>query len=87
MQKKPIVLGIDIGGTNTVFGFISKEGKIINKKTIPTLASGGAKDFFYPEPRHYAQKRSAGGQGSAHSSPASEQQAVQKNTFSNFRRS
>lgn len=36
MKKKKLTLGIDIGGTNTVFGFINNEGKYISGGTIPT---------------------------------------------------
>ena len=34
---KKIVLGIDIGGTNTVFGLIEKSGNILFIEHIPTL--------------------------------------------------
>ncbi len=27
MEKEKVVVGIDIGGTNTVFGFVDREGK------------------------------------------------------------
>ncbi|MBN8696007.1 MAG: ROK family protein [Bacteroidetes bacterium] len=33
---KEIVAGIDIGGTNTVFGLVDKEGKLLVKESIPT---------------------------------------------------
>jgi predicted NBD/HSP70 family sugar kinase len=28
MAKKEVAVGIDIGGTNTVFGFVDREGNI-----------------------------------------------------------
>jgi glucokinase len=31
-----VVLGIDIGGTNTKFGFVDKEGKIFHQESINT---------------------------------------------------
>ena len=31
-----VVLGIDIGGTNTVYGFISRDGHIYTHEEIPT---------------------------------------------------
>lgn len=33
---KKIVAGIDIGGTNTVFGLVDREGKLLVKESIPT---------------------------------------------------
>ncbi|MCK4662046.1 MAG: ROK family protein [Bacteroidales bacterium] len=33
---KEIVAGIDIGGTNTVFGIVDKQGNIIQEESIPT---------------------------------------------------
>jgi glucokinase len=35
-MKTEVVLGIDIGGTNTVFGFVDKEGKQIAESSVPT---------------------------------------------------
>jgi glucokinase len=40
-----IVAGIDIGGTNTVFGLVDKEGKIISRGTITTDQSPQAEGF------------------------------------------
>lgn len=36
-----LALGIDIGGTNTVFGFLTPEGDLLNRTVIPTLAREG----------------------------------------------
>ena len=34
---KKVALGIDIGGTNTKYGFVDKEGKIYCESSIPTV--------------------------------------------------
>ena len=31
MAKKEVAVGIDIGGTNTVFGFVDREGIFLEK--------------------------------------------------------
>jgi glucokinase len=52
MLKEEVTLGIDIGGTNTVFGFIDREGNLISESSLSTNASLGAADLFsrlYPE--------------------------------------
>jgi glucokinase len=36
MEKKQVVAGIDIGGTNTVFGFVDRDGDIISEDRIKT---------------------------------------------------
>ena len=36
---KPIALGIDIGGTNTVYGFINRNGEVLHTNEIPTNGS------------------------------------------------
>ena len=41
-----IILGIDIGGTNTAFGFVDKHGNLITSSTIPTIANDPADKFF-----------------------------------------
>ena len=35
-MKKDVALGIDIGGTNTAFGFIDREGNYLTEGNIPT---------------------------------------------------
>ena len=35
-MKRSIALGIDIGGTNTVYGFIDEKGNVLYFKEIPT---------------------------------------------------
>ncbi len=43
---KEVTLGIDIGGTNTVFGFVDKEGICISDSSIPTNAHEEAELLF-----------------------------------------
>jgi glucokinase len=38
MHNTPIVLGIDIGGTNTKFGFVDRAGRCLADAAIPTCA-------------------------------------------------
>jgi len=38
-MDKQVVLGIDIGGTNTVYGLINSEGEVIHYESIPTRGS------------------------------------------------
>ena len=38
-MNEQVVLGIDIGGTNTVYGLITKKGKVIHHESIPTNGS------------------------------------------------
>ena len=37
MSNNKYSLGIDIGGTNTVFGLVDKKGKVIKKDSILTM--------------------------------------------------
>lgn len=46
MEKQKITVGVDIGGTNTVFGFISKKGKSIFKGSLFTNPDEGAEKFI-----------------------------------------
>ncbi|HSP87678.1 MAG TPA: ROK family protein, partial [Ignavibacteriaceae bacterium] len=46
MLKKDVTLGVDIGGTNTAFGFVDIEGNLISESSIPTNAEQSAADFF-----------------------------------------
>ena len=38
-MKKSIALGIDMGGTNTIYGFIESGGTIVFHEEIPTHGS------------------------------------------------
>lgn len=46
MMKKEIAIGIDIGGTNTDFGLVDREGKCYVKKSIRTDTSDNAETFL-----------------------------------------
>lgn len=46
MSKLSVALGIDIGGTNTVFGFVDKNGKCVAESSIPTNSSESAEKLF-----------------------------------------
>lgn len=44
MEK--VVLGIDIGGTNTEIGFVTRDGKVVAKNHTPTLTNTDFKHYF-----------------------------------------
>jgi glucokinase len=46
MAQEKVAFGYDIGGTNTVFGFVNKEGKIIYESSIPTNSHEKAEILF-----------------------------------------
>lgn len=46
MEKKQLVLGIDIGGTNTVFGLIDQNGNDYLLESIPTNSNQPPEDLF-----------------------------------------
>ena len=41
-----VTLGVDIGGTNTVFGYVDRKGRCLARATIPTIAHQPAELFF-----------------------------------------
>ena len=43
--QKPFVVGVDLGGTNTVFGIVDARGQIIAENSIKTQAYKAAEDF------------------------------------------
>jgi glucokinase len=45
MNKKQIVAGVDIGGTNTVFGLVDKTGKVISDGSFKTTDYPKVEDF------------------------------------------
>ena len=45
-MKKEVALGIDIGGTNTVFGFIDREGNYLAEGNIPTAKHEDITDYL-----------------------------------------
>ncbi len=46
MNQMDLVLGIDIGGTNTTFGYVDRTGTCMAEDTMPTLAEEGPAAFF-----------------------------------------
>jgi glucokinase len=46
MKKKQLVLGVDVGGTNTVFGLVDKTGNVYLIDSIPTQADKHAENLF-----------------------------------------
>lgn len=47
-EKKPYVIGLDLGGTNSVFGIVDANGYVIEQVSISTNGHG-------PEPQHYVE--------------------------------
>ena len=45
-MKTEVTLGIDVGGTNTAFGFVDINGRCIAESSIPTKAQNSAEDLF-----------------------------------------
>lgn len=46
MAKIQVTLGIDIGGTNTVFGLVTKNGECLHQSKISTMADQPAEKLF-----------------------------------------
>lgn len=46
MNKTGLTVGIDIGGTNTVYGFVDKAGNCIFESSIPTYSHQSAAELF-----------------------------------------
>ncbi|MCL5027802.1 MAG: ROK family protein [Bacteroidetes bacterium] len=46
MNKIELTLGIDIGGTNSAFGFVDRDGECVAEASIPTLSENPAEDLF-----------------------------------------
>jgi glucokinase len=47
MDYKKVSLGIDVGGTNTAFGFVDKDGNCIKESSIPTCSEEPAPILFH----------------------------------------
>lgn len=45
-QQKPYVIGVDLGGTNTVFGIVDARGQIVAENSVKTQSYTTAQDFF-----------------------------------------
>ena len=46
MSQIPVTIGIDIGGTNTVYGYVTEKGRIIYESSLLTKAEKSAEDLF-----------------------------------------
>lgn len=46
MSKNKLVLGVDVGGTNTVFGLVDQLGNVFLIDSIPTQAENSAENLF-----------------------------------------
>jgi glucokinase len=46
MSQREIVLGVDIGGTNTALGYVDQKGVLLAELTISTEAQRSATEFF-----------------------------------------
>lgn len=46
MNSKPYSIGIDIGGTNTVFGIVDRNGKVIGKGSIKTKGDANFTEYL-----------------------------------------
>jgi glucokinase len=46
MENKEVVLGIDIGGTNTAFGYVDREGNILVESSLVTESHRPVTDYF-----------------------------------------
>ena len=44
-MKSTLTVGIDIGGTNTIFGFVDESGSVIHKDSIPTNTNISPEEF------------------------------------------
>jgi glucokinase len=44
-MKEPLALGIDMGGTNTAYGFVNSRGEIVRKGSLPTTGHSGVEGF------------------------------------------
>lgn len=44
-QPKPYVIGLDLGGTNAVFGIVNQRGEILATSAIKTQAYKKVEDF------------------------------------------
>lgn len=62
-MKTNVTLGIDIGGTNTVFGFVDEQGNMISESSIPTEAENKAEILFERLFRAVEQLKAALGSG------------------------
>lgn len=46
MSRIKVAVGVDIGGTNTVFGFVDDVGNCLSESSLPTNPGNGAENLF-----------------------------------------
>ncbi len=47
-MEKPYVIGVDLGGTNTVFGVVDARGNVVVNASIKTATHTDTTDLFLP---------------------------------------
>ncbi|MBR4930157.1 MAG: ROK family protein, partial [Bacteroidaceae bacterium] len=45
MEKKPYVIGLDLGGTNSVFGIVDKKANVVASVSVKTRGHGTAEQY------------------------------------------
>lgn len=45
MEKKPFVIGLDLGGTNSAFGIVDYKANIVERVTVPTVGHGSVEQY------------------------------------------
>jgi glucokinase len=45
MEKKPFVIGLDLGGTNSAFGIVDRDANIVERVTVPTTGHGTVEQY------------------------------------------
>ena len=45
MEKKPFVIGLDLGGTNSVFGIVDGKANVVASVTVKTRGHGTAENY------------------------------------------
>lgn len=45
-MSEPLALGIDIGGTNTAYGFVNRRGEILEKGSMPTTGHASPQEYM-----------------------------------------
>ncbi|MEE1235830.1 MAG: ROK family protein, partial [Bacteroidaceae bacterium] len=45
MEKKPYVIGLDLGGTNSVFGIVDKDANVVASVSVKTRGHGTAEQY------------------------------------------
>ena len=45
MEKKPYVIGLDLGGTNSVFGIVDGKANVVASVSVKTRGHGTAENY------------------------------------------